>query len=64
MLHDKILQFYDGIRNVRSRFILDKLSVVRKHVMIQMMVVDKVCQIFGVGIEFPRSQYGQYRSLR
>ena len=40
---------------------LDKLSVVRIHVMIQMMVVDEVCQIFSVGVEFLGSQY---RSLR
>ena len=56
-----ILEFHDGIRNVRSRCILDKLSVVRIHVVVQEMVVDEVCQIFGVGVEFLRSQY---RSLR
>jgi len=54
---DTILEFHHGIWNVRSRCILDKLSVVCIHVMVQKMVVDKVCQIFGDGIEFLRSQY-------
>ena len=53
---DTILEFHDGIRNVRSRYILDKLSVVCIHVMVQKLVVDEVCQIFGVDVKFLRSQ--------
>ena len=34
----QFLEFHDGIRNVRSRCILDKLSVVRIHVVVQEMV--------------------------
>ena len=58
---DTILQFHDGIWNVRSRCIFDKLRVVRVRVMIQMMIVEEVCQIFSVAVKFLRSQP---RSLR
>ena len=34
---------------------MNKLHVVRIHVMIQMLIVNEVCQIFSVGIGFLRS---------